>query len=137
MLAFGWGKWSRDLLCVVKFKFYHFPLVLGSTSYFSSSTPFSGLAKDRDLKQKGMEILVVKCCTIKAFCSAECDFELELRGVDVSGTRGWNSNMVSLMHTNTHTIILRMVMDVVEVCRLLCSCDVHLMSEWFTTSSPF
>ena len=28
-------------------------------------------------------------------------------------------------------------MDVVEVCRLLCSCDVHLMSEWFTTSSPF
>ena len=57
--------------------------------------------------------------------------------VDVSGTRGWNSNMVSHAHTNTHTIILRMVMDVVEVCRLLCSCDVHLMSEWFTTSSPF
>ena len=30
-----------------------------------------------------------------------------------------------------------MVTDVVEVCQLLCSCDAHLMSEWFTTSSSF
>ena len=121
----------------------HLSLALLATFLHIDSNTFGGLVKDRDLKQKEIEILVVKCCTKrvnKAFIVfSKCDFELELRGVDVSGTRGWNSNMDGngLMHTQTHTIILRMVTDVVEVCWLLCSCDVHLMSEWFTTSSPF